>query len=54
MSEIIPITESGPDWKRMGRAIRYLSEHYLEQPSLDAAAEAVGLSPFHFQRLFTR
>jgi AraC family transcriptional regulator of adaptative response/methylated-DNA-[protein]-cysteine methyltransferase len=54
MSEIIPITESGPDWKRMGRAIRYLSEHYLEQPRLDDAAEAVGLSPFHFQRLFTR
>ena len=54
MSEIIPITEHGPDWKRMGRAIRYLSEHYLEQPRLEDAAESVGLSPFHFQRLFTR
>lgn len=54
MSEIIPITEGGPDWKRMGRAIRFLSEHYLEQPRLEDAAEAVGLSPFHFQRLFTR
>jgi AraC family transcriptional regulator of adaptative response/methylated-DNA-[protein]-cysteine methyltransferase len=54
MSEIVPITESGPDWKRMGRAIRYLSEHYLEQPRLEDAAESVGLSPFHFQRLFTR
>jgi AraC family transcriptional regulator of adaptative response/methylated-DNA-[protein]-cysteine methyltransferase len=54
MSEIIPITEGGPDWKRMGRAIRYLSEHYMEQPRLEDAAEAVGLSPFHFQRLFTR
>ncbi|MBI3678579.1 MAG: methylated-DNA--[protein]-cysteine S-methyltransferase [Proteobacteria bacterium] len=46
--------ESGPDYRRMGKAIRYLAEHYLDQPSLDAAAEAVGLSPFHFQRLFTR
>jgi len=54
MSEVIPITEGGPDWKRMGRAIRYLSEHYLEQPRLEDAAESVGLSPFHFQRLFTR
>src|SRR5665213_1197111 len=54
MSEIIPITDGGPDWKRMGRAIRYLSEHYLEQPRLEDAAESVGLSPFHFQRLFTR
>src|ERR1700744_2754245 len=54
MSEIISIPEGGRDWKRMGRAIRYLSEHYLEQPRLEDAAESVGLSPYHFQRLFTR
>ena len=38
----------------MGRAIRFLSEHYLDQPRLEDAAKAAGLSPFHFQRLFTR
>jgi AraC family transcriptional regulator of adaptative response/methylated-DNA-[protein]-cysteine methyltransferase len=38
----------------MGRAIRYLTERYTEQPRLEDAADAVGLSPFHFQRLFTR
>jgi len=38
----------------MARAIAFLSENYLDQPSLDEAADAVGLSPFHFQRLFTR
>ncbi|MBV8979041.1 MAG: methylated-DNA--[protein]-cysteine S-methyltransferase [Alphaproteobacteria bacterium] len=56
MSEIVamPPREGGPDWKRVAHAIRFLSEHYLEQPSLDEAASAVGLSPFHFQRLFTR
>jgi AraC family transcriptional regulator of adaptative response/methylated-DNA-[protein]-cysteine methyltransferase len=56
MSEIISLNpyEGGPDWKRMGRAIRYLTENYLSQPSLDDAAAQVGLSPFHFQRLFTR
>jgi AraC family transcriptional regulator, regulatory protein of adaptative response / methylated-DNA-[protein]-cysteine methyltransferase len=56
MSGIIDLKtyEGGPDWRRMGHAIRFLSEHYLEQPSLDDAADAVGLSPFHFQRLFTR
>jgi AraC family transcriptional regulator of adaptative response/methylated-DNA-[protein]-cysteine methyltransferase len=56
MSEIIPMkpVENGPDWKRMARAISFLTENYLDQPSLDDAAEAVGLSPFHFQRLFTR
>ena len=47
-------SENGPDWKRMARAIAFLSENYLDQPSLDEAADAVGLSPFHFQRLFTR
>jgi AraC family transcriptional regulator, regulatory protein of adaptative response / methylated-DNA-[protein]-cysteine methyltransferase len=39
---------------RMARAIRYLSENYATQPSLDAAAAAAGLSAFHFQREFTR
>jgi AraC family transcriptional regulator, regulatory protein of adaptative response / methylated-DNA-[protein]-cysteine methyltransferase len=55
-SMIIPMrpSEDGPDWKRMARAIRFLSENYLDQPSLDEAAASVGLSPFHFQRLFTR
>jgi AraC family transcriptional regulator of adaptative response/methylated-DNA-[protein]-cysteine methyltransferase len=52
MSE--PNLESGPNWRRMGRAIRFLSEHYTEQPRLEDAAGSVGLSPYHFQRLFTR
>lgn len=46
--------ETGSAYRSMARAIRYLAEHYADQPSLDEAAEAVGLSPFHFQRLFTR
>jgi AraC family transcriptional regulator, regulatory protein of adaptative response / methylated-DNA-[protein]-cysteine methyltransferase len=44
--------DSGPG--RIARAIRYLSEHYAAQPSLDAAAAVAGLSAFHFQREFTR
>ena len=46
--------ETTRDWRRMGRAIRFLTERYTEQPRLEDAADAVGLSPFHFQRLFTR
>jgi AraC family transcriptional regulator, regulatory protein of adaptative response / methylated-DNA-[protein]-cysteine methyltransferase len=42
-----------PD-KRMARAIAYLAERYRDQPSLEEAAAAVGLSPFHFQRQFSR
>jgi len=39
--------------KRMADAIAFLTARYQGQPSLEAAAAAVGLSPFHFQRLFT-
>jgi AraC family transcriptional regulator of adaptative response/methylated-DNA-[protein]-cysteine methyltransferase len=42
------------DYARMERAIRYLDEHAREQPGLEDVASAVGLSPFHFQRLFSR
>ena len=54
MTNILSFDENDTNWRRMARAIRFLSAHYLEQPSLDDAASAVGLSPFHFQRLFTR
>ena len=42
------------DYRRVERAIRFLEEHAAEQPSLEAVAECVGLSPYHFQRLFRR
>ena len=34
-------------------ALRYLAEHYREQPSLKVLAESAGLSEFHFQRVFS-
>jgi len=42
------------DYQRIAEAIVYLREHAQEQPSLDKLAEQIGLSPFHFQRLFHR
>jgi len=39
-------------YRRIERAIHWLADHYREQPSLTRAAEAAGLSEFHFQRLF--
>ncbi|WP_326491797.1 methylated-DNA--[protein]-cysteine S-methyltransferase [Myxococcus stipitatus] len=42
------------DYARIEQAIHYLDAHAREQPSLEDAAAHVGLSPFHFQRLFTR
>ena len=54
MTNVISFDENDANWRRMGRAIRHLSANYLNQPTLEDAASAVGLSPFHFQRLFTR
>jgi AraC family transcriptional regulator of adaptative response/methylated-DNA-[protein]-cysteine methyltransferase len=48
------LDEDGIDFARVARAIRYLVEHAEQQPELDEVARAVHLSPFHFQRMFTR
>jgi AraC family transcriptional regulator of adaptative response/methylated-DNA-[protein]-cysteine methyltransferase len=40
--------------RRMQRVLRWLSEHYIDQPSLEDTASIIGLGPHHFQRLFTR
>jgi AraC-like DNA-binding protein len=45
---------SGRDYDRVARAIRYVAANRLDQPSLEEVADAMGLSPFHAQRLFTR
>jgi AraC family transcriptional regulator of adaptative response/methylated-DNA-[protein]-cysteine methyltransferase len=42
------------DYQRIATAINFLKESVLDQPSLDEAAQQVGLSPYHFQRLFKR
>jgi AraC family transcriptional regulator, regulatory protein of adaptative response / methylated-DNA-[protein]-cysteine methyltransferase len=41
------------DYERIARVIQYLDEHYTEQPDLATLAAHVGLSPFHFHRLFS-
>ena len=42
------------DADRVRHAIEYLEEHAQRQPSLDEVAQAVGLSSYHFQRMFKR
>lgn len=55
LAETLPETTSDDEaYRRIARAINYLSENYSTQPSLDAAADIAGYSPFHFQRVFTR
>lgn len=43
-----------PDYLRVQKAIRFISEGFRDQPTLDDVATHVGLSPYHLQRLFTR
>ena len=42
------------DFARIAKAIRFLDEHFREQPSLEDVAAHAGLSEFHFNRLFRR
>jgi AraC family transcriptional regulator of adaptative response/methylated-DNA-[protein]-cysteine methyltransferase len=40
-------------FERISDAIGYIVGHVKDQPNLDVVAKSVGLSSFHFQRLFT-
>ena len=50
----MPANLMNSDYTRIEKAIRYLDAHRAEQPELAAVARHVGLSPAHFQRMFTR
>lgn len=49
-----PSDDLSRDYARIERAIRHLERHAGDQPELAEVAAAAGLSPYHFQRLFTR
>jgi len=42
------------DYERIADAIAFIEAHWRRRPSLDDVAECVGLSKYHFQRLFSR
>jgi AraC family transcriptional regulator of adaptative response/methylated-DNA-[protein]-cysteine methyltransferase len=48
------LADRAADYARMAGALDWLAQRWRERPSLEAAAHAAGLSPFHFQRTFTR
>jgi AraC family transcriptional regulator of adaptative response/methylated-DNA-[protein]-cysteine methyltransferase len=41
------------NYSRVAQAITFIRENFKQQPSLEQVAEAVHLSPAHFQRVFT-
>ena len=40
-------------YAQIAKAITYFSRHQFEQPGLSELADAIGISEFHLQRLFT-
>ncbi|ELR97996.1 methylated-DNA--[protein]-cysteine S-methyltransferase [Gloeocapsa sp. PCC 73106] len=46
--------EDHRDYDKIASAIAFLKQHQLTQPGLATIAQQVGLSEYHFQRLFTR
>lgn len=47
-------TEQSEDYQRIEKAIRYLENHFRSSPDLGEIAAHVGLSKYHFDRLFKR
>ena len=41
------------DYQRVAEAIKYIQDNFKRQPELEEVADAVHLSPYHFQRMFT-
>jgi AraC family transcriptional regulator of adaptative response/methylated-DNA-[protein]-cysteine methyltransferase len=51
---VIPWQSNGVNnYERIAQVIRFLDERHVDQPDLAALAKRVGLSQFHFHRLFS-
>lgn len=50
----LPLDDAARDYARVAQAIAFIDAHRRDQPDLAAVAAAIGLSPAHAQRLFTR
>src|SRR5689334_10670214 len=48
------LKQQSDDYQRIEQAIQYLENHYKDQPGLEEVASNIGLSEYHFQRIFTR
>lgn len=47
-------TTTPSDYQRIAEAIEFITGHIASQPTLEEIAAHLHLSPFHFQRLFSR
>lgn len=54
MTDSIELTERAIAYDRMAEALAHLGDTWRDWPDLQTCAEAMGLSPSHFQREFSR
>jgi AraC family transcriptional regulator, regulatory protein of adaptative response / methylated-DNA-[protein]-cysteine methyltransferase len=47
------VTTKDTTYETIAEAIRFLRAHFRQQPSLEAVAKHVGISPHHLQRIFS-
>jgi AraC family transcriptional regulator, regulatory protein of adaptative response / methylated-DNA-[protein]-cysteine methyltransferase len=50
----VDYSSASRDYERIEKAITYIETHFDRQPELKEIADQIGLSEFHFQRLFSR
>jgi AraC family transcriptional regulator of adaptative response/methylated-DNA-[protein]-cysteine methyltransferase len=48
------LSHASADYNRVEKAIKFLENHFSSQPGLKDIAAHIGLSEYHFQRLFSR
>ena len=48
------LKQANEDYERIEKAIKFLEANFSSQPGLKEVADYIGLSEFHFQRLFSR
>jgi len=48
------LLQANEDYERIEKAIKFLEKNFSAQPGLKETADHIGLSEFHFQRLFSR
>ena len=48
------LLQANEDYERIEKSIKFLESNFPSQPGLREIADHIGLSEFHFQRLFSR
>jgi AraC family transcriptional regulator of adaptative response/methylated-DNA-[protein]-cysteine methyltransferase len=52
--KIPSLSQASDDYDRIEKALKFIEKNFSSQPELKAIAAHIGLSEYHFQRLFSR